>query len=103
MVWVLQLRIRYFIYICLLYNSSGGEDYRVESSTVVLTPGDMNAGFVTITIINDALIEEDEEFVVHLATIPGSGASLNSTSTSITVTIKDDEGKCCLEGFTCML
>ena len=70
----------------------GGEDYRVVSYTVVLIPRHNNTGFVTIHVLNDALLEGNEEFIVHLAIMPGSGASLDSTNTM--VIIEDNESKC---------
>ena len=48
---------------------------------------------VTVTIINDALLEIDEQFLGHL-TLISTDANVIVSPAEATVTIKDDDGMC---------
>ena len=65
-----------------------GSDFTTANGTLSWADGDNTAKTITISILNDALLESNEVFTVNLSGV--SGAALGS-QVSTTVTIYDDE------------
>lgn len=67
-----------------------GEDYTTASGTLTWGDGVTTAQTITIDILDDAIGELDETFVVELSEVSSNGTLTNSTAT---VTITDDDTK----------
>jgi hypothetical protein len=66
-----------------------GSDYNAQTGTVTFGPGETQKT-ITITLINDGLIENGEDFTVRLTGF--SNASAGTGATTARVTIVDDDG-----------
>src|SRR5207237_4966388 len=70
------------------YTAKAGEDYSAQSDTITFAVGE-RAKTISIPILNDALPEDDERFLVVLAN-PSPDAVLGNLS-MLNVTIHDDD------------
>lgn len=70
-----------------------GTDYNKTGGRLVFADGE-TVGEISIPILDDAVAEEDETFVVTLGA-PGGGATLGSPA-SVTVTIRDNDRPCAI-------
>ena len=75
------------------------EDYRAVSTTLTFIPAEFTAvdgiwetrKTVALSIVDDALDEDDENLTVELAPVPGSPSWLRYRDTDVTVTIEDND------------
>lgn len=70
-------------------SAAAGLDFGVRNGVVAFPNGDAVARFIVVPIIDDALVEEPEQFTVSLSQ-PTGGAALGPVTT-LTVTILDDD------------
>ncbi|MFN2623250.1 MAG: Calx-beta domain-containing protein [Chthoniobacterales bacterium] len=75
--------------------ATAGQDYVATSGTVVFSPGETQK-FITVTILDDNLIENAENFFVTLTS--ATNASINGGQA--TVTISDDDSPTATIGFS---
>ncbi|WP_108652172.1 retention module-containing protein [Dongshaea marina] len=71
--------------------TGGGVDY-LEGATLVLVPAGVTSVELPVSIIDDALTEDDEDFTVTITNVSGAEATI-AADNSVTTTILDDEGE----------
>ena len=77
--------------------ATAGQDYVATSGTIVFSPGETQK-FISITILDDNLIENSENFFVALT--GATNASIGSAASQATVTIADDDSPMQSIGFS---
>lgn len=70
-------------------SAAAGLDFGVRNGVVTFPNGDVAARFIVVPIVDDALVEEPEQFTVSLSQ-PTGGAALGPVTT-LTITILDDD------------
>ncbi|MEL7239504.1 MAG: Calx-beta domain-containing protein, partial [Planctomycetota bacterium] len=68
-------------------SAEAGQDYIGQTGTISFAPGEVRKG-VSISVIDDAVIEEDEQFSVSLNRV--TGATLGAPRTTL-ITIRDND------------
>jgi hypothetical protein len=76
-------------------SAMAGQDYTAASGTIVFSPGETQK-FITVTILDDALIENAENFFVTLT----NATNASITGSPATVTIADDDSPTATIGFS---
>jgi len=71
------------------FTALAGSDYTAASGTLNWADGDDETKVITITLIDDAVDEPDEDFRVVLS--GATGAALDSNATTTTITILDND------------
>ncbi len=66
-----------------------GSDYRATNGTVTI-PANVNSKTISIPIINDTVVENDETFTFTISNPQGGGAQLGGNATE-TITIQDND------------
>ena len=67
--------------------ATADEDYELGGSSVIISNGN-NSGVVSLSILEDAYIEDDEEVTISIGTLPDKVA--NATEEEVTVTLIDN-------------
>ena len=78
----------------LLYFIADGDDYRIDSTIVNVTAGEMSKSF-TINIINDDIAECDETFKLTFIIPTPPCEVVNGRNNISDVIIKDNDGRGC--------
>ena len=76
--------------IITIFSLVDGVDYILDSSTVVFAVGASEACAQIVIVDNSIALEEDKTFIVDF--VPPSGTQPGRPSSSVTVTIIDDDG-----------
>ena len=71
--------------------ASAGSDYTAASGTLTFAPGDTADKTITVTVLDDALDEPDEDFTVTLSALTGTPVNAIIDPATVTVTIGDDD------------
>ena len=71
--------------------ATAGSDYTAASGTLTFAPGDTADKTITVTVLDDALDEPDEDFTVTLSALTGTPVNAIIDPATVTVTIGDDD------------